>query len=124
MVYLALDVGVGLCPLPLSAWGPGLASHQPDTQMPFRVGAGAAGVTGSPQGVESRIMPRTHITGSVPAENPPVQGRGPWAAGGLGGTLGTGRRGQPVGSTLRLILSPAPPPSWLAVFAPHQTSHL
>lgn len=32
--YLALDVGVGLCPLPLSAWGPGLVSHQRTPKCP------------------------------------------------------------------------------------------
>lgn len=62
VVYLVLDVGVGLCPLPLSAWGPGLGSHQPDTQMPFRVGARMPGMTVF-TGIKPRIMLRTRITG-------------------------------------------------------------
>lgn len=63
-------------PLPLSVWGPGLVSHQPNTQMPMRTGTRVPGTTGSSQGIKSRIVLRTHIRGSVPAGNPPVRGRG------------------------------------------------
>lgn len=83
LVLLAPDVGGGLRPLPLSAWGPGLVSNQPDTQMPTGVDAHVPGMPGSSQGIKSRIVLRTHIVGSVPAENPPVRGRG--ALGGQGG---------------------------------------
>lgn len=72
----------GPCPLPL--WGPGLVSHQPDTQMLDRVDTHEPGPTGSSQGIESRTTVRTRITGLVPAENPPVQGRGPEVAKGAG----------------------------------------
>lgn len=97
----------GPCPLPL--WGPGLVSHQPDTQMLDRVDTHEPGPTGSSQGIESRTTVRTRITGLVPAENPPVQGRGPEVAKGAGGRPGRWMEGAawrapPWG----LILSPSP----------------
>lgn len=100
----------GCVPLPLVVWGPGLVSNQPDTQMPVRVDTRVPGMTGSSQGIKSRIMLRTHITGSVLAENSPVQGRGPWWPRGLGDILGTGWRGQPCWLHPEGLSSAPPPP--------------
>lgn len=94
---------MGLCPPPLSAWGPGLASSRPDTQMPIRVGVRA-------WGRGDRVSPGDHVShdaenprhSSVPAKNPPVRGGGPGRPGGLGA-----RRGQPVAPP-RLSLRPSP----------------
>lgn len=96
----------GCVPLPLSVWGPGLVSSQPDTQMPVRVDARVPGTTGSSQGIKSQIVLRTHIRGSAPAGNPPVWGRGALGGQGVGRHLGRwmGRwpRGPPGGLILCL----------------------
>lgn len=84
VVYLVLDVGMGLCATALVGAGAGLMSHQPDTQMPVCVDARVPRMTGSSQGSTSWITLRTHITGSIQAENPLARGREPWVAKGAG----------------------------------------
>lgn len=89
-----------------------------------RVDTHEPGPTGSSQGIESRTTVRTRITGLVPAENPPVQGRGPEVAKGAGRRPGRWMEG----TAWRAGAHPQSLPLFLRLglwrLAPHQTSHL
>lgn len=100
----------GPCLTALVGAGPGLVSHRPDTQMPVRTDTRVPRMTGSSQGIKSRIVLRSHIRGSVPAGNPPVRGRGALSGQRVGRHPGRWLARRPDGLHLG-----AHPLSWLSV---------